>query len=198
MKTLIDRCVRALALTIAACLALMVVLVFGNVVLRYGFNTGIVISEELSRWLFIWLTFLGAVVAQREHAHLGTDALVSRLPVAGKKLCLVFTQACMLYLTWLFFQGSWEQAMINWDVHAPVSGWSMAIVYLSGVVFSAFTAVLLLMDLARAVLGQMSEAELVMVRESEEEAELEALQARLAKEDAALAHPVAAGRGGVA
>ena len=34
-------------------LALMVVMVFGNVVLRYGFNSGIAISEELSRWLFV-------------------------------------------------------------------------------------------------------------------------------------------------
>jgi hypothetical protein len=45
---------------IAACLAAMVVLVFGNVVLRYGFNSGIAVSEELSRWLFVWLTFMGA------------------------------------------------------------------------------------------------------------------------------------------
>ncbi len=46
-----------------ACLAGMVVLVFGNVVLRYGFNSGIVVSEEAARWLLVWLTFLGAIVA---------------------------------------------------------------------------------------------------------------------------------------
>ena len=62
------------------CLAVMVVLVFGNVVLRYGFNLGITVSEELSRLLFVWLTFLGAIVALREHGHLGVDMLVSRLP----------------------------------------------------------------------------------------------------------------------
>ncbi|NDY93911.1 TRAP transporter small permease, partial [Ideonella livida] len=39
-------------------LAVMVVLVFGNVVLRYAFNSGITVSEELSRWAFVWLTFL--------------------------------------------------------------------------------------------------------------------------------------------
>ena len=50
---------------IALCLALMVVMVFGNVVLRYGFNSGITVSEELSRWLFVWMTFLGAIVALR-------------------------------------------------------------------------------------------------------------------------------------
>ena len=60
---------------IALCLAVMVVLVFGNVVLRYGFNSGITISEELSRWLLVWLTFLGAIVAVREHTHLGVAAV---------------------------------------------------------------------------------------------------------------------------
>ncbi len=87
----------------------MVVLVFGNVVLRYGFNTGITVSEEVSRWLFLWMTFLGAVVALREHAHLGTDMLVSRLPRAGKQVCLVIAQLAMLYVTWLLLKGSWTQ-----------------------------------------------------------------------------------------
>ena len=70
---------------IALCLAVMVVLVFGNVVLRYAFNLGITVSEELSRWLFVWMTFLGAIIAMREHGHLGVDMLVSRLPPWGKK-----------------------------------------------------------------------------------------------------------------
>ena len=63
----------------------MVVMVFGNVVLRYGFNSGITVSEEMSRWLFVWMTFLGAIVALREHGHLGTDMLVSRLPAGGQE-----------------------------------------------------------------------------------------------------------------
>ena len=187
MNRYIDRCTRALELTIGGFLAVMVVLVFGNVVLRYGFNSGIVISEELSRWLFIWLTFMGAVVALREHAHLGTDMLVSRLPTAGKKACLLLSQLCMLYINWLFLSGSLEQARINWDVLAPVSGWSMALVYLSGVVFSLLSGVLLLMQALHTVFGQLSDADLVMVRESEEEAEWQALQARIEAEDAALA-----------
>ena len=69
---------RLLEVVIAVCLMAMVVLVFGNVVLRYAFNSGISTSEELSRWFFVWLTFLGAVVALREHAHLGTEIVVAR------------------------------------------------------------------------------------------------------------------------
>ena len=86
---------------IAACLLAMVVLVFGNVVLRYAFNSGIAMSEEISRWLFVWLTFLGAVVGLREHAHLGTDLLVARLGAAGKKASLVLAYALMLLMCWM-------------------------------------------------------------------------------------------------
>ena len=67
MARVLDLYCRLLKFVIALCLAVMVVLVFGNVVLRYGFNSGITISEELSRWLLVWLTFLGAIVAVREH-----------------------------------------------------------------------------------------------------------------------------------
>jgi TRAP-type C4-dicarboxylate transport system permease small subunit len=98
----IERFCRVIDMLIAAALAVMVVLVFGNVVLRYGFNSGIAVSEEVSRWLFVWLCFMGAVVAMKDGAHLGTDMLVSRLPVAGKKACMVLGHLLMLYVTWLF------------------------------------------------------------------------------------------------
>ncbi len=80
IDSLIRHYCRALTVLMALCLVAMVVMVFGNVVLRYGFNSGITLSEELSRWLFVWMTFLGAVVALADRTHLGTDALVSRLP----------------------------------------------------------------------------------------------------------------------
>jgi TRAP-type C4-dicarboxylate transport system permease small subunit len=178
----IDVYCRLLEGLIALALAVMVVLVFGNVVLRYGFNSGITVSEEVSRWLFVWVTFLGAVVALKEHGHLGTDMLVSRLPSAGKKICLVVGQLLMLYITWLLFKGSLDQARINWDVAAPVTGAPMAIVYASGMVFAVSAAVLLVREIWRALSGQLSEAELVMVKESEEAAELEALQKQLRRD----------------
>lgn len=167
MSRVIDGLCRLLDALIALALAVMVVLVFGNVVLRYGFNSGITVSEELSRWLFVWMTFLGAVVALKEHGHLGSDMLVSRLPAVGKKICLVVGQLLMLYVTWLLFKGSLDQARINLDVAAPVTGAPLAIVYASGIVFAVCAAVLLVRDIWRALSGQMSEAEMVMVKEEE-------------------------------
>jgi TRAP-type transport system small permease protein len=182
--TALDRFCKLLEFLIALCLAVMVVMVFGNVVLRYAFNSGIAASEEVSRWLFIWLTFLGAIVALKEHAHLGSDMLVSRLPLWGKKACLLAGQALMLYITWLLLQGSWEQVKINWEVQAPVTGAPMAVIYAAGTVFAVAAIGLLLREMWRALSGRATEAELVMVTESEEAAELQKLQQKLSEERA--------------
>ena len=163
MRRLIEGYCRLLEGAIAAGLALMVVLVFGNVVLRYAFNSGITVSEEMSRWLFVWMTFLGAVVAMKEHAHLGTDVLVSRLGVTGKKVCLVLGHSLMLYASWLVFSGSLAQTRINWDVQAPVTGVSVAFFYATGMVFAVSAAVLLALELVRVITGRASERDLLTV-----------------------------------
>jgi TRAP-type C4-dicarboxylate transport system permease small subunit len=171
----IDGYCRVLDALMVLMLATMVVLVFGNVVLRYGFNSGITVSEEVSRWLFVWLTFLGAIVAIKEHGHLGTDMLVARLSVRGKKACLIIGHLLMLYVTWLLFSGSLAQARINSEVEAPVTGASVAIFYASGVFFSVSAGLLLLRELWRTVTGSITEAELVMVQESEDMAQVQEL-----------------------
>ena len=177
MFDLVDRVLRgytrALDMLGGLFLAIMVVLVFGNVVLRYAFNSGLTISEEVSRWLFVWLTFMGAVVALREHGHLGTDVLVSRLPAVGKKICLVIAQIAMLYVSWLLLTGSWTQMLINWDTEAPVTGASVGIFYASGVLMGGSGIAILLRDLLRTLFFPLADHELVMVRESEETAALE-------------------------
>jgi TRAP-type C4-dicarboxylate transport system permease small subunit len=155
-------------------LAAMVVMVFGNVVLRYGFNSGITFSEELSRWAFVWMTFLGAIIGLKESAHLGTDMLVSRLGSTGKKVCLVLAEMLMLYSVWLIFSGSQAQTKISWDVEAPVTGWSMAWLPLAGLVFAVSAAVLHLLKLGKLATGRLREDELVTVQESEDLASVKA------------------------
>ncbi len=155
-------------MAMALCLALMVVLVFGNVVMRYGFNSGITLSEELSRWLFVWMTFMGAIVALKEHGHLGTDMLVGKLGPAGKKLCLALSYTAMLFICGLLFQGAYLQTAINLDSTSAVMEVSMAWVYAPGVVFAACAGLVLLTELWRLLTGQMRDEDLVSVRESEE------------------------------
>ncbi len=169
-KTLIDLYCRILNVAMVVCLAVMVVLVFGNVVLRYAFNTGISISDELSRWLFVWMTFMGAIVALREHVHLGTDVLVGRLGTTGKKVCLAVGYLLMLYVCWLLFSGALAQTRINHATSSAAMEAPMSLFYASGVAFAVSAALLLVHDLWRLVTGRMSEDELVTIRESEESA----------------------------
>ncbi len=164
----IDGFCRALNVVIALCLAVMVVLVFGNVVMRYGFNSGITLSEELSRWLFVWMTFMGAIIALKEHGHLGTDMLVGKLGTAGKKLCLGVSYLLMLFVCWLLFSGAYQQAMINLDSTSAVMEASMAWIYAPGLVFAVFGGLILLTELLRLLTGKASDEDLVMVQESEE------------------------------
>lgn len=168
LDRIIHRYCRLLGFAMVLCLAAMVVMVFGNVVLRYAFNSGLTLSEELSRWLFVWMTFLGAVVALADRAHLGTDALIARLPVAARKLCLGASLLLMLFVCALVFKGSWEQVKINWDSTSAVMEASMAWFYASGMVFAVLAAPILLLNLAQLLTGRLSEQDLVGIRESED------------------------------
>lgn len=159
---------RLLEALLVALLVAMVLMVFGNVVLRYGFNSGITVSEELSRWAFVWMTFLGAVIAIKENGHLGTDMLVSRLGPTGKKVCLAIAESAMVYCAWLVFSGSLAQTRISLDAEAPVSGLSMAWVPAAGLVFALSAALFHLIRLGRLLAGKLSEHELITVQESED------------------------------
>lgn len=176
LDTLIDRCCRWINLLIAVALAVMVLMVFGNVVLRYAFNSGIAVSEEISRWLFVWITFLGAITAIRDHGHLGTELLLDRLPPMAQRACLVASHGLMLWCTWLLFSGALAQTRINADVQAPVTGASTAIFYASGVVFAVASGLLLLLNLWRLLTGRVRDDQLVRASGSEEMAALHEMQ----------------------
>ena len=168
MKKTADLFFRLLELLVVACLVAMVIMVFGNVVLRYGFNSGITVSEEMSRYCFIWLTYIGAMIAMREGEHLGVDTLVKHLPVTGKKVCLFFSEALMLFCNGLFILGTWKMHDLQVTNVSPVVGISMIWIYGVGYVVGTVMALFNLNVLYRLVTGRLSEDELVQVVESED------------------------------
>jgi TRAP-type C4-dicarboxylate transport system permease small subunit len=153
---------RALELTIVACLATMAALVFGNVVLRYGFDSGIAVSEELARLLFVWLIFLGAILASRQHAHIGFDTLVKSLPAVWKKAAIAFTGSLMLGACVIFVIGGWQQTVINLDNSYPVLGISYAWLHGSAMVFGVGMAISIAFNIWDALTQPHTEEELSM------------------------------------
>jgi TRAP-type C4-dicarboxylate transport system permease small subunit len=168
MGKAIDWFFKLLEFLVVAALVAMVFMVFGNVVLRYGFNSGITVSDEMSRYCFIWLTYIGAMIAMREKGHLGVDTLVKHLPVAGKKACLFLSESLMLWCNVLFFIGTWKMHGLQVSNVSPVVGISMIWIYGIGYVVGVVMALFNLHVLWKLVTGRLSEDELVQVVESED------------------------------
>lgn len=148
---LLPRAERLVEWLMALALAIMVILIFGNVVLRYVFNSGWAWAEELSRLMFVWLIFLGAILALRRHAHLGVELLQARLPRPVRRICAVVSHLLMLYGLWLFLVGSWEQSKIGMNTYSTVMHYPTALMASAGLVCSASMMLIVAVNLWRIV-----------------------------------------------
>jgi TRAP-type transport system small permease protein len=167
MKTIVHYFFKLLELLVVLAMIAMVVMVFGNVVLRYGFNSGITVSDEMSRYCFVWLTYIGAMVAMREGGHLGVDTLIKHLPRAGKKVCLFLSESLMLFCNALFLLGTWKMHELQVSNVSPVAGISMIWIYGIGYVVAVVMGAINLHVLFRLLSGRITDDELLKVVEAE-------------------------------
>ena len=151
---------RSMEWVLIGILGLMVILVFGNVVLRYGFNSGIMFSEEVSRFLFVWMVFLGSVLMLHDNGHLGVHTITKLLPLAGKKACKLVSDITVLACCVLISIGAWKIIGINMNNIAPVSEIPLGVVYMGVMVCSVGMGVLLIGSLYRLLTGKMTEQEM--------------------------------------
>jgi TRAP-type transport system small permease protein len=195
MKPLIDAFFKLLEFLVVLCLFAMVVMVFGNVVMRYGFNSGISISDEMSRYAFIWLTYLGAMIAMREKGHLGVDTLIKKLPLNGKRFCVFLSESLMLFCNGLFLWGTFQMHQLQVTNVSPVTGLSMIWVYGIGYVVAIVMGAFNLHKLYLLLSGKLTEEDMVAVVDAEglKEAEEEIRRAEASGKNAA-AHAANGGR----
>jgi len=153
----------------AICLASMAILVFGNVVLRYAFDSGITWSEEMSRFFFVWLTFLGAIGALKDNSHLGVDMFIKKLPLSAKRVVYVISNLIVMYVLWLVLDGSWKSTLISTKAHAPATGLPMSYIYGIGIVMSVGMGMVVLHQLYIALFRRDRLHELMRTKESKEE-----------------------------
>jgi len=156
---------RLIEIILVLCMALMLVMVFGNVVLRLFFNTGIDLSEEMPRFAFVWMTFLGGIIGLHRRSHLGVDMVVQALPVLGRKVCWGISQVVMLICALFIFYGTWLQHDIIAGNASPVAQISMLWVYGVSYVTGAAIALICLSNLIRLARGEVSDDELIDVHE---------------------------------
>lgn len=148
-----DWCFALQTWLMVVCLSAMVVLLFGNVALRYLFNSGINVSDEISRLAFVWMIFLGAVIALREHQHIGVTMLVERFGPAARRVTHIACQLLILWVLWLMAEGSWVQTAIGLDTVLPVTGMPVAVFSAAGLYAAVAMSILTLIDLVRVIAG---------------------------------------------
>ena len=136
---------------LAACLGVMATAVFINVVLRYGFGSGVAASEELSRLLFVWMVFIGATAAYPAGEHMAFTSLVGMLrgrprlfAAATLLIRLLVLLGCVL-LAW----GAWQQVVVGLDSHSVVLGYPTALLPLPAMLCAVAIAAMALWEIVQ-------------------------------------------------
>ncbi|MDK3020320.1 TRAP transporter small permease [Pseudodonghicola flavimaris] len=93
---------------IAVILGLMTLITFINVVLRYGFNTGIIWGLEATTFLFAWLVLFGISYAVKTTANLGVDAVLNMLAPKPRRLLALVSAAIFIAYACLLMKGAWD------------------------------------------------------------------------------------------
>ncbi|MFD1020190.1 TRAP transporter small permease [Thalassobacillus hwangdonensis] len=139
-RSTLDRINKGTENIAAVFLFTMVLLVFLKVVTRVLIQSSFPWTEELSRYLMIWITFLGASIAFNYAAHIGVDFVVDKLPRMLKAVVQVIAAAaCMVFFLLLIFKGFelMGRSMIQSSpaLNLPM-GYVYAIIPISGILMS--------------------------------------------------------------
>lgn len=154
--------------TIAICLSCMATFVFANVVLRYFFASSITWAEEASRYLFIWLIFMGAITAYKENVHLGVDTLVQKLSAVNRRRLFILNNILLSITMGLCAHGAWQLVLLTTTQVSAALRLPLACVYVAGFICSVAMVAISLNNLYRLITNQVKDEELVMTADSED------------------------------
>jgi TRAP-type C4-dicarboxylate transport system permease small subunit len=148
----------------AACLGVMAASVFVNVVLRYGFGSGVAASEELSRLLFVWMVFIGATAAYPAGEHMAFTSLVGLLKdkPLPMRIMTSFIRIAVILSCAVVAWGAWQQVLVGLGSKSVVLGYSIALLPLPALLCTAAIGVMALIELIQQApldLGHGAEVE---------------------------------------
>ncbi|MDR2772383.1 MAG: TRAP transporter small permease [Elusimicrobiota bacterium] len=168
-KTFLDRLFRGTEYFMAFLLFAMVVFTLANVIMRYFFNYGLVWSDELAVFCFVWLIYVGIIGALRDNRHLFIDSVLSRLPKTAQKTVYFLIQAISLALFAMFTWGSFGLTMLNLENSAAATGIPYAFLYIIGVVTGACGIIICGANIYRLIVKGDSVADLTKVADSQDD-----------------------------
>ncbi|HEX9779458.1 MAG TPA: TRAP transporter small permease [Geopsychrobacteraceae bacterium] len=134
---------------IALLLATMTLLVFVEVVLRFGFGTGMMWAQELTLHLSAWMVLFGASYGIKVGSHIGVDALVKILPPLARRIVGGAAVAACLFYCGLFAKGAWVYLAMMYKIgieleDMPIPKWIAHSILLIGMILMAIRLLMLL------------------------------------------------------
>lgn len=150
-KTPVSAPLRWLEHVLFGLLSTMVVIVFANVVARFIFASALTWADEMARFLFIWLTFLGATLGVARGAHIGMDIVVAKLGSRMRRLFEIVSHALVIVFlsVWGFF--GWSLVSQNLDYLAPATEVPMGYIYAVAPMSALFMGALYVGKLVQAL-----------------------------------------------
>lgn len=113
----------------AILLGVMAILVFMLVIFRYLLHLPLDWGEELSRYLFIWSSMLGAAIALKRKSHFGMDFLVKTLPSNMRRYVAISVSLCVCALLVVVAVQGAKLTIINFSQVSPTILIPMAVPY---------------------------------------------------------------------
>ena len=125
---------RSVEFFLAVILGIMTVLVFGNVVLRYGFHSSIGSAIEVSRLMLVWLIMIGAALTLRRDEHLAVDEFIAEFAPRLHKVMSFLIGLFIVFVCILLLIGTWRLTASNWQNISQLTGIPKAVGYMSGAI----------------------------------------------------------------
>lgn len=148
---------------------LMVLFVFLNVVLRTFFNSGLTWSEELSRYLFVYVTYIGAISAMRVNGHLGVDTLISRMKPKVQMVMYTLAQSLIAVLMGILVHGTYKMVIQNTESRTAALGIPYSVLYFAGIITGVSIAVMAIGNIIYAFKHYSEISEIVTMSTSDDD-----------------------------
>lgn len=183
MKTFLDKLFKGIDYFTGILTGLMVLFVFLNVVMRIVFNSGLTWSEELSRYLFVFVTYIGAISAMRSGGHMAVDMLISRVSPRWQLTLYVIAQALIVILMGILVHGSVKMVIQNTASRTAALGISYSLLYGVGILTGVSIAIIAISNIVHAVTHPDQISEIVTVASEDDEIVAQAAASTLELEE---------------
>ena len=139
---------------LVAILAVLVAVVLGNVIGRYVFSFALTWADEMARFLFVWLTFLGATVGVARGAHIGMDIVVQALPPRAARALQALALVLMIVFLAVWGWYSVELVQRSMTFRTPAMGMPRGYIYAIAPISAVLMLMVCLHQFVRVVRGQ--------------------------------------------